>query len=541
MARSLNNPDMPTLTYKYDITIIGDVPQIVWDTGKAMNALWNDLVERHDAYCTAFKTADRDVRKKVFGDLMKNGKGGILYERAKASKDTLDFRYYWSVWDRFRKARLFAKTRTGAPRIKHALERVLIPMEYGNFSEPTSWIHEHPNGRAHVRDAQGLTRGHFVVDDVRVPFEIVIDRPLPEGALIKSIALSGYHERPFGWKWSLIFSLQTPPHKAAPSVRRVAGLDLGWRTMGDYIRIGVIADSAGDLRELRLPYDLSRNQDRKFIARLKAQGCADLPLPRDTRAIANAQAEMDAKLEACKDALASVDRSEWPADAKQSMFGIVKMRAGGLRRIRRMLAEAGIVYSFLDEWQSEYTRNLRRYRAAQIDWIAARNYLYRCLAKWIAENYDALAWEGDLNLKQMAEQPRKNKQGRKKKHEETGEWDKRTPDDRVLEASQKHRQWASLHTFRKYLAEAMNKRRRDLQSHPAAYSSQVCDECGQHIAPGRELWRACADRHIEDQDISAALYYLRIAQGYLREAPGGSASVDHSQLLKVIKLLAAAA
>lgn len=274
MASKLNNPDMPTMAYKYDIRIIGDVPQVVWETGKAMDALYTDLVERHEAFCGAFKDAGKETRKKTFAQLMRNGKGGVLYERTKASKDTLDFRYYWTVWDRFRKAqRRFASGQGGAPKAKHCLERVLFPMEFGNFSEPVDWIHSNQDNRCYVRTElveldewralahkvfdplwnsgnrdgistrrteayewlaramelssaeahiskfdieqcrrsielvaakRGLAgipdrrrRGHFTVDDTIVPFEIVMDRPLPEGALIKGIALSGFHERPF--------------------------------------------------------------------------------------------------------------------------------------------------------------------------------------------------------------------------------------------------------------------------------------------------------------------------------------------------------
>jgi len=77
---------------------------------------------------------------------------------------------------------------------------MLFPMEFGSFSEPTTWIHSNSENRAYVREAQGPTRGHFVIhtpyDEITIPFEIVMDRPLPDGALIKGIALSGFHERP---------------------------------------------------------------------------------------------------------------------------------------------------------------------------------------------------------------------------------------------------------------------------------------------------------------------------------------------------------
>lgn len=541
MARKNNNPDMPTLAYKYDIRIIGELPQSVWDTGRAMNALYSELAERHEAFCGAFKDADKDTRKKGFAQLMKRGKGGVLYERAKASKDTLNFRYYWSVYERFHGAQQrFAKGQGGAPKPARRLERMLFPAEFGNLSEPVEWLHADPNARVYIRQPQGPTRGHFVIHtpsgEVTVPFEIVMDRPLPEGALIKGVALSGFHERPFDWKWSLICSLQVPPHPKVAPVNRAAGLDFGWRDMGDYIRIGLLADTSGDLREFRLYYDQTRNKDRKFIARKIARGETECPMLRDIRLIRDMQRKMDDHLEACKIDLAGVDRSAWPAEAKAMMAGIVKMRAGGLRRIRRELLNAGISYEFFEDWYFSHQTNLHRYRAAQIDWIASRNEIYRLIANWIARNYDAVAWE-KLRLKDMAER----KAARKKEHEQTGEWRERTTDERIVEASMKRRQWASLHTLRGYIKEAMAKRGRDLQEREAAYSSQICDECGQHIEPGHELMRECAERHIQDQDISAALYYLRLIQDTdpnhapeMRAVTGVSVSVDRSQLMRVI-------
>jgi len=49
----------------------------------------------------------------------------------------------------------------------------------------------------------------------------------------------------------------------------------------------------------------------------------------------------------------------------------------------------------------------------------ARDYIYRCIAAWIADNYDTVAWEGDLGLKRMAEAAGKRKKARKEEHEET--------------------------------------------------------------------------------------------------------------------------
>lgn len=538
MARKLNHPEMPALAYKYDIRLIGKLPDEIWALAKRMDRLWNLFVACCDVVGAAYaKDKNNPARKELYKELLHFGAGGGLYELTKTYRGSMPNECYWSVYDKFMKAqRRFASGKGGAPNQKFGLRRILLPCPLGNGGLSADWLHE-DTGRVYVKAPRGapFTRGHFTVGGVTIFFETVMDRPLPDGALIKSVALSGVHERPFGWKWALIVSLQVPPHSHLPRTGRVAGLDLGWRNMGDGIRIGVLADNAGDLWELRLPYDLTRARDRKFIARLREQNLGDdSPLARDPRVAQEMQSEMDARLEDCKVDLAGVDRSAWPDKARAAMAGIVKMRAGGLRRVRRELQEAGISYEFLEEWEWWYETDLRRLRAAQIDWIRSRNYLYRLIAVWIADNLDVLGWE-ELNLKAMAEEAKKRKEARKQLHAQTGEWEERTVRERILEASQKRRQWAALHILRGYIREAMAKRGRDLQDHPAAYSTQICNECGLRILPGAELLLTCEARHTQDQDVNAARRFLTLVNGKARAVAASSASVNHSQLLRVIR------
>lgn len=524
MARALRHPEMPTLAYKYDIRIIGDVPQAMWDTAKQMNILWNEMVARYEPVreCAAawYDAADgkeataqaREWSNAAHGSLLRNGRGGELYELAKTYKGALPNECYWHIYDAFQKAqKRFAKGQGGAPRFKHSLQSILIPYPLGEGGAHIDWLHQ--ERRAHVRQPQGPTRGWFTVAGARVPFEVVMDRPLPQGALIKRVALSGKLERPFGWQWSLIVSLQVPPHKALPKTRRVAGLDLGWRTMGQGLRIGVLTDNAGDTWELFLPFDLSTSSDRKFRARLIEQGATDLPLLRDPRSITAAQGDIDDDLEACKAELRRYDRAAWPTEARQMMLGIAKMRAGGLHRLRRCLADAGIAVETLDEWATRYERQWRRLRAAQLDWLAARNYLYRCLAAWLADNYDVIAWE-QLGLKEMAEA------------------DEQEP---AIRAAQKHRQWAALHILRGYVREAMNKRGRDLRAYDPAWSTLECRVCQALAEPSSDLFLRCANGHVWDQDENAAGNLLSVIEPELRAVTGVSRLVEYSQLNKALR------
>jgi hypothetical protein len=46
--------DWPITVYKYHVEAIGELPQALWDTAKAMQQLWNDLARLHE-----------DTRKRV--------------------------------------------------------------------------------------------------------------------------------------------------------------------------------------------------------------------------------------------------------------------------------------------------------------------------------------------------------------------------------------------------------------------------------------------------------------------------------------------
>ena len=148
-------------------------------------------------------------------------------------------------------------------------------------------------------------------------------------------------------------------------------------------------------------------------------------------------------------------------------------------------------------------------RAFEIHAYKAKRNAHRQIAAWL-NAFDIIAWEGDLSLKQMAEQVGKKKQKRKEAHKETGQWNERTPEELQFEASQKYRQIAGQHGLREFVKQKHKSR---LQNEKAAYSTQTCPECGGAIEPGHKLLLVCENGHGRDQDVTAALHFLNKIEG----------------------------
>src|SRR5262249_7714719 len=147
-------------------------------------------------------------------------------------------------------------------------------------------------------------------------------------------------------------------------------------------------------------------------------------------------ASYGATLEACKTQVRKIfegEKENWPADTRKIMSGIAKMRDMGMRRLRRKLelveSEAKRT---IDDWDAEAAKMNEKIRAFEINADNAKRDAYRQIAAWL-NAFDIIAWEGDLNLKRMAEQAGKKKRERKEAHEETGQWNARTPEERQFE------------------------------------------------------------------------------------------------------------
>jgi hypothetical protein len=533
------NKGWPIKVYTYDCWPQEKPPQALWDTAHEMRRLWND-------FTAIFRKILADDEKDEAGKpLLSKEERAILWapintkplrEIAKQRKEKLDAGCREAVVVRFlttvgnwRKN----PSRFGPPRFQHAdeMNAISIPLVY-NGGKSAEWLIG-AKGTSSVRDTRALktkapeeylNNGHFCVGITRERLNLHIAYGgrsgrkkyyLPAGCRIKQVSFCGKRDSAFSWTWSFQVKLEHPPGPARLPSGRVCGWDSGgWRLMGGYIRLGVMADNAGHFYELMVPLAIgaaSRRLQREKEYCLKQGWEYSKPITFDDAEALDAR--YGATLEACKTQVRKIfeeEKENWPADAKKILSGIVKMRDKGLRRLRRKLEPIeSEAKRTIDDWDAEAAKMNETIRAFEIHADNAKRDAYRQIAAWL-KAFDIIAWEGDLSIKQMAEQAGKKKRKRKESHEETSQWDERTPEERQFEASQKYRQIVGQHRLRVFVKQMHESR---LQNEKAAYSTQACPECGRTIESGRKLMLVCENGHARDQDVSAALHFLNKIEG----------------------------
>lgn len=403
---------------------------------------------------------------------------------------------------------------------------------------------------------------------------------IPAGAVIKRLAISGEQIKPFdkpgNWIWHLLVTVEMPAgdyYKELPATHRAAGIDFGWRAREDGIRVALVYDGHRAW-EFVIAYDLASNNARRFQRRLAAQG-RTVELSRNWREIFILQNKRDEAKDACKDKLRQYDPSEWPSVARRlAMMGLRRqcwihgdklaydkkdriyrcprildddsqcpernggVGLGGLRAIQQSLLSDGITIPMLDQWLERDTELAQRIRNAQIRTEQRRDYLYQLFAYWLVQQFDVLAWEGDLDLAELARGRKDRKAQRRQEREETGDDARpRTGNEIALDTAEKNRQFASLHKLRGCIQQAFRRYQRYLLDAPTAYSTQTCAICGLRVAPGAQLTLTCELNHSEDQDVIAGTNYYYVAADELREPAVSGASVDLSQLQGILRPL----
>lgn len=441
----------------------------------------------------------------------------------------------WYVGETFKNAlKAYAKRIRFAPRYKRRLDSIHIEQRTDSGSgwpieelfarrKPFSMRPEVENG--------GVYEGWeapawFAINGERIPLRIVMHRPLPPGAIVKRYSLLGRYEPSAGaWNWRVLFQLETPPHRVLYALaNRAVAIDLGWRAFDDGIRLMMIYDGH-QFVEIRLPYDLTSRRER---ANLKNH-------PRiDIREAWRIQAGRDGWLEDCKAALRDMDKAGWPEAAVKKLRGLARMKRGGLMGVCEIMRKAGITCEPIKAWLEKDVPAWQDQRYIEQRWYATRDEILRVLAVELAEQCDQARWEGDLSLKRMAEEESRRIKDRIEKFAETGQWEKRTEAERLLEGAQRNRKLANLSRFRTWFREAMEKRGREIVDDETAYSSQICNKCNGPVPPSAELIVKCQNcGALFDQDENTARYYWSRFDADTRAAAGPLAPVNRSLLLKV--------
>lgn len=87
---------------------------------------------------------------------------------------------------------------------------------------------------------------------------VLMHRPLPDGAVVKSLTITRRRPVPSAraWKWEVTLSVDIPDPSGSGPVRQVAGVDLGWRKVEAGLRVATIATSPGGVEHVLLPADM---------------------------------------------------------------------------------------------------------------------------------------------------------------------------------------------------------------------------------------------------------------------------------------------
>lgn len=528
--------------YKYSARPIGDLPQELWDQAKAMNRLWNALVEVREL--ALIEIADLYKQEK---DAEERGAADEIadYKRQRAERwklldkelrDKTAGREFKSIcgWeareailDRFRTAAREAIKRGGTLKPKRGpLDYISIPHRFTAGGVDVASIFNNRGSRINIIPLDGdvyadqswqrrlarETPGTFGVgvdSKTLIRYRVVLHRPLPPESVVKSVRWCGVKHPTRGWVWTLQFTLELPPGKQEDNgclreIKPAAGLDLGWRKFQDYLRIGVLYTTAGQSIELRLPLTNTSNKSMRrlnaWISRVGGEGAKMLPTTLED--IWALQRQSDERLDAVKETIRScgLKPEMLVEDVQGILTHLVKVRAGGLVRLMRSLdpvANGGNgngahnpaqkARMALDGWFEEHERARAMINDTRDRLLRRRRSLYENIGVWLRDTFNYIVWEDKLDLKQMASEAA------------TASLDS---DDAALKLGAKYRQWASISELRSIIVRGANDGW--LVKGVAGWTTVECDVCGASCEPTSRLIVICPEGHKQDQDVRAA-------------------------------------
>lgn len=312
---------------------------------------------------------------------------------------------------------------------------------------------------------------------------IRMHRPLPEDALIKSVAITRQGVGP-DWRWHVFFCLERPngwrTHETLGKGK--VAVDLGWRRVPTGLRVAVWRDETEQTGELVLSEHF-----------LWAMGkVRDLESIRD-----NLWNETIAALRAW---LKTHERlPQWLADLTSQLH--LWKRKGRLERLYRFWSEHRfkgdqVGFAIVETWNKR-DHHLWEWEAHLRDQtLADRREKYRIFADWLTKRYDEIVLE-DFDLRKVAEL---DKGG--------GE---------MWQAARRQRQWASVHQLRLCIESTAKREKVGVTKLKPAYSTVVCAECGslERWDKAKEIRHTClACGATWDQDQNAATNLLKGESAY---------------------------
>jgi hypothetical protein len=306
--------------------------------------------------------------------------------------------------------------------------------------------------------------------------------------------------------------------------------------MGDYLRVGTVTDSNGNRFEMRLPFNLNSSKERaviKFLESRKKRGrvgfdlLPEISIQREGQIQSMWSLRLEQVKAAIKPLLGQIPEDLRPAKAGYHMLGngrILSIYYQMEHQFKEgvLTGDRPQILDILQAWAEESRVFHRRLTHCRESYLKARDWYYGNLAAWLAETYDIIAWEGDLDLKEMSEVQGKNAATKAEKH--------------ALDESQKYRKFACLYDLRLKIEHSVRKRGKELTKMKTAYSSSVCAICGSPIVTSKlHLEVKCKKGHAVDQDLNTTEYFLQqLLPDYNRNAFTGDTPAIWQELEKIV-------
>lgn len=477
--------DWPQRVYQFWCRPTGSLPQAFWDRARRMQQTWNALIPLYQLCRTEAKELEGEEKKARW-------KQYDVDADAVIAASGLGWEDGPFLLDRFKAA---CKLK-GEMRPKTRLDQMIFLHRFTGGGAPVAQLlserakriqlgtvpaFAYEDNRRSSRDRR-FTRFWWGLPELEdaLSFDVILHREIPQSAIVKRALLSGRLHPIGNWEWSVSITVEESPLSA--------GLDLGWRSMaeGRYLRIGYLVDSEGRRIELRLPMDHVQ-ADAKRMAQFHADRRHTGYLRHATFMDADDLASLIGDgVEDCKGKLKRLLETLPPGFVQMRQRGLYELR-GKVEELSDNPAQQAAIRAALDAW-SDRNQLLKDLKITASDKaIRWRRSMYRNLAAWLTKTYEAIAWEGDLSLKEMAEAENK------------------AP---AIDASMKYRQRAALSEFRLYLQQAAAKNNCDLVNVEAAGSTSSWFPTGEEVSVSGSLFLTGPNGESRDMDENAALNLL---------------------------------
>ena len=354
------------------------------------------------------------------------------------------------------------------------------------------------------------------IEDTSLKISVYLHRPIPEGKLKTVQFIGKFSDITRAWTWKIVFAVQTGKLPETPKYKPVAALDLNWRRLGDYLRIGFIKDTAGNAYELKLP--LIEKPNRRAFNTLKnvnrarqKDGLKPIEMielfPQNIFELNDWRRQTDVLKDKLKNEIKTIfseqsENAETPAHITNFLQHFDRIGRRGLLKLKRVIGElddnvrSGVdseVFNKLEAYENADRKKRLAIHRTEAHLKNKRKKLYENLALWLKTNYSRLIWEGDLSLKKMGERaPRISIDS----------------DQAGIKIGNKFRQYAGLYFLRRKIKEQNQCENDWLINIKSKDTTRLCHLCGE-LMETTTLFISCENGHTFDQDDNSSSNLLR--------------------------------